>query len=185
MIIFILTAFLISKSKKYAIKPVFKAYALYPLFAIELLYWFIQINTFMGNYYFIRFSTYISSAYMVVLFLPIFLYKLYKPALVGSGMVLFGTVLNKIAMYSNGGRMPVYPTLSRLTGYYKEGAINTDTVHILGNSSTKMKVLTDYFNIGWSILSFGDICIHSFVLIMVYYSIKAINQTTRNEVNYA
>ena len=44
-------------------------------------------------------------------------FGLYKPALLGSLSIAAGTVLNRFAIAQNGGHMPVFPTLSYLTGY--------------------------------------------------------------------
>jgi len=178
MIISILLTFLFAKVKRYKILPVFKTVALYPLFTVELLYWFFQINTFMGNYRYIQYAPYLKNAYMLVLLVPIFMYRLYGPALVGSGLVILGTILNKTAMHANHGKMPMFPTLSRLTGYLNENVIlsGSDKIHVFGTSATKLKILTDYIDIGWSVLSIGDVFIHSFIIVITYFTIKAVNQ---------
>ncbi len=183
MILSVLIAFFIAKLKKYSLAPVFQSFVLYPLFAVEILYWFFQINTFMGNYDYIKFSSYLKNAYMLVLLIPILIYKLYGAALVSSGCVLIGTVLNKIAIKANDGKMPIYPTLSKLTGYYKADSLEdiADSLHILGDLGVKLKILTDYIDIGWSILSIGDLLNHSFVTIIVFYTIKALNHDKINK----
>ena len=72
--------------------------------------------------------------------------------------------------------MPVYPTLSYLTGYVTPESFGSiDSLHILGNAETKLKVLTDYIDYGYSILSIGDVIIHLFVCFMLFYLIKAVN----------
>lgn len=177
MILFILIAFFIAKIKKYSLSCVFRTFSLYPLFALELLYWFFQINTFLGNYDYVKYAVLLRQSYMLVLLVPVLLYRLFTPALVSSGVVLLGTALNRIAMNANDGRMPVFPTLSRLTGYYQEGSlqISGDSLHVLGDAQTKLKILTDYIDVGWSVLSIGDLLNHSFVAIIVFYTIKAMN----------
>jgi len=76
-------------------------------------------------------------------------------------------------MSQNGGKMPVYATLSKYTGYFDEVVINTvDKVHVLGNEATRYKILTDYIDVGYSILSIGDVLIHAFIVIVVYNAIK-------------
>ncbi len=177
MIISILFAFILAKIKGYKLLLAFKTFSLYPLFLVEATYIFFQVNTFMGNYYFLQYAGYIKSAYMYVLILPILLYKLYVPAIAGSGLVFLGTILNKIVIFFNDGKMPIYPTLSKLTGYYKVGAIEkgSDALHILVNENTKLVYLTDYIDVGFSILSIGDVLIHSFIFVIVYFTIKAIS----------
>ncbi|MGB8454624.1 MAG: DUF5317 family protein [Anaerocolumna sp.] len=176
MLLYILFAFICSKIKGYRLIPVFKAYSLYPYAVAELIYLFLQASIFMHNYSFIRYTAIINSFYMYTLIIPIMVYKLYKPGITGSLFILAGTLLNKFVMNQNGGRMPVYATLSKLTGYYNETAIQSaDTIHIIGNEAVKFKFLTDYIDIGTSILSIGDVLIHSFIFIVIYYTIKEIN----------
>lgn len=176
MIFSILLGFILAKFHKYKILPIFKTYLLYPLFAVELIFYVFQVSVFMGNYSFIPFAPYLKYAYMLVMFLPIIAYKLYSPALVGSGFIVAGTLLNNFVISSNAGKMPVYPTLSLLTGYFKPDSMGKDSIHVLLNESTKYKMLTDVIDIGWSILSIGDVLIHSFIAIIVYYTIKEMNR---------
>lgn len=67
--------------------------------------------------------------------------------------------------------------ISKITGYYSESAIMTvDNIHIIGNEGTRFKILTDFIDIGYSILSIGDILIHSFTFIVIYFTIKELNK---------
>ncbi|GAA0727765.1 hypothetical protein GCM10008905_25750 [Clostridium malenominatum] len=73
--------------------------------------------------------------------------------------------------------MPVFPTLSYLTGYATPDAFSkVDDIHVLGNSSTKLKFLTDIIDVGYSILSIGDIFIRVFVFIIIFNTIKHMNR---------
>ncbi len=191
MILFLLFALLLAKLKGYKIKPLLTAYALYPYAAVELFYVLLQGSIFMHNYSFIRYTSLINSLYMYTLIIPVMVYKLYKPGIIGSAFMIAGTLLNRLAMSSNGGKMPVYATLSKLTGYYDPVAIQSvDNIHVAGDASVKFKFLTDYIDTGISILSIGDVLIHSFVFIVVYYSIKEINRkgltniTTEKDITY-
>lgn len=177
MIISILFAFILAKIKGYKLLPALKSFSLYPLFLVEATYIFFQVNIFAGNYYFLQYAGFLKSAYMYVLIIPILFYKLYVPAIAGSGLVFLGTILNKIVIFFNDGKMPIYPTLSKLTGYYKVGSIEkgNDALHILVNENTKLVFLTDYIDVGYSIMSLGDVLIHSFIFVIVYYTIKAVN----------
>jgi hypothetical protein len=108
-------------------------------------------------------------------------YKLYMPGLLGSALIITGTLLNKFVMMQNGGKMPVYASLSKITGYYSDSAISyVDNIHIIGTHLTKFKFLTDFIDIGWSILSVGDLLIHSFTFIIIYNIIKDINKRQIN-----
>jgi len=109
-------------------------------------------------------------------------YKLYKPGIIGSILICCGTILNRFVMNQNGGKMPVYASISKLTGYYDPSAIqNVDNIHIIGSETTKYKFLTDIFDTGFSILSLGDILIHSFITIVIYYVIKEVNINPLNK----
>jgi hypothetical protein len=176
MIITIFFAVLLSKIKHYKIKYLFSTWTTYPFIISQCILIFFQINVFCGNYYFIKYSSLIKSACLYSLLIPIFVYKLYKPALIGSGSILIGTLLNKFVISQNGGKMPVFPSLSYLTGYIKPNTLSSvNDIHILGSSSTHFKILTDYIDVGFSILSPGDLLIHLFTLIILYKTIKALN----------
>lgn len=75
--------------------------------------------------------------------------------------------------------MPVYPTLSKITGYYKAGAFEkVNDIHILLGGSSKLWYLSDIFDLGYSVLSIGDILIRIFVVIIIYSSIKKLNNNS-------
>jgi hypothetical protein len=102
---------------------------------------------------------------------------LYKPGICGSIFIITGTFLNKFVISQNGGKMPVFPSLSKITGYFKVSTIGiADNIHIIGSETTRFKFLTDYIDLGNSILSIGDVLIHSFTFIVIYYAIKEINK---------
>jgi hypothetical protein len=78
---------------------------------------------------------------------------------------------------ANGGKMPVYPTISKWIWFYKTGQLDPgaiDDLHILMDSSTKLPFLADYFDFGTCISSPGDLLVHSFASIIIYYTIKAV-----------
>lgn len=177
MLIYLLFAYFCAKLKGYKLKPVLKARSLYPYAIVEILYLFLQMSVFIQNYSFIQYTTIIKSVYLYTLIIPIFVYKLYKQGLLGSMFIIIGTLLNKFVMNQNGGKMPVFASISKLTGYYNEDAIKSvDNIHIIGDSSTKFKFLTDFIDTGTSILSIGDVLIHSFIFIVIFYTIKEINR---------
>lgn len=178
MFICILLAILYTKIKGYRIMPVLKAYALYPYAVILLIYLVLQANIFLGNYSYVKYTFLFKSVYLYTLIIPILVYKLYKIGIYGSILILIGTMLNKFVISQNGGKMPVFASLSKITGYYDESAILTvDNIHIIGSESTKYKFLTDFIDIGCSILSIGDILIHSFAFFVIYSVIKEVNKS--------
>ena len=174
----ILLALLFAKIKKLKLSVLLKAYALFPFFCVEIVYWCFQISIFSGNYATIAYSNYVKSAFLYLMLIPIIMYRLYKPALVGSLFILTGTGLNKLVIHANGGYMPVYPTVSKWIGYVNEGVVGkgSDTLHCMGTQATRLKFLTDYIDIGFSVLSVGDLFIRSFVFIILYFTIKALNE---------
>lgn len=185
MFINILLAALCAKIKGYRITPVIKAYALYPYAVVEVFYLFLQVNIFKGNYSYVQYSTIFKNVYFYTLIIPILVYKLYKPGFLGSFLIIIGTILNRFVISQNGGKMPVFASLSKITGYYNNTAILTaDNLHIIGDNATKYKFLTDFIDIGCSILSIGDIFIHSFIFIIIYNVIKEINKSAEDTASY-
>jgi len=178
----VLFAFVFAKIKGYKVSPVFKSWTIYPLIIFEIIYLIGQVAIFTGNYKFIGFMQSLKPFYLCSYLLLVFKYEIYTSSIIGAGFVLLGGLLNDIAIKVNGGFMPVYPTLSYLTGYAKPEAFNlVKDIHILGNSQTKLKVLTDFIDIGYSVLSIGDVLIRVFIFIIIYNSIKKIRSFTLEE----
>ena len=177
-----LLAMLIARIKGYKLKPIFKDWAVYPAIIFTLFYVFMQISIFCGYYGFIKYASLLETLYISTFLFLIFRYKLYTSALLGSICIFIGTALNKIAIAANGGRMPVFPTFSYITGYAKpESFLRINDIHVLGNNMTKLKLLTDYIDLGYSILSIGDVLIRLFIFIVIYNSIKYINKITAEQ----
>lgn len=173
MIFAILFALALARIKGYKLKPLLKAYALYPFAFLTVALIYFQACVFFHNYTWIKYAGYIKSIYLFSLVIPFLVYKLYTPGLAGASLIVIGTLLNKVAIWQNGGKMPVFATLSKWTGYFSEEAIRTaDNIHSIGDASTKFKLLTDYIDFGYCILSIGDMLIHSFALIILFYVIK-------------
>lgn len=176
MIETILLAMLVAKIKGYKLKPFFKSLSAYPVIIFSFIYIFIGISIFYGNYSFIKYEVWLEKIY-ILMFIPlIFKYKLYISSIIGSLFIFIGTYLNNIAINANNGKMPVFPTLSYITGYVKPDSFSKiKDIHILGDNSTKLKLLTDYIDLGYSILSIGDIFIRFFTFIVIFDFIKYIN----------
>ena len=173
----ILIAIIVAKVKKYDIKPLFKSWPIYVVLAIELVYVGIQISIFTGYYGLIKYTNILETIYLCSYLAMVIQYKRYIGAIVGSGCIMIGTLLNHIAIAANHGKMPVFPTVSYLTGYAKpEAFIKVNDIHILGDVNTRLKFLTDVFDLGYSIVSIGDIFIRAFVFIIVFSSIRHLNR---------
>lgn len=178
----IIIAMIFAKIKRFKVSYIFSAWPFYPILFIELVFLFIKIATMFGNYSFVQFVPFLKSIYLYPYLLPIFVYKLYKPAVIGSISIFIGTFLNKFVIAQNGGKMPVFPSISRFTGYIKPDILNkVSNSHVWGDESTKWKILTDYIDFGVVIYSIGDLFIHFFVFLIVYKSIQALNIKYRGE----
>ncbi|WP_069998056.1 DUF5317 family protein [Cellulosilyticum sp. I15G10I2] len=173
----LLLAIAVAKMKNYSIKPLFKSWPIYLILAIELVYLAIQISIFRGYYGLIKYTDILETIYLSSYLTLIFKYKQYIGAIAGSACVVMGSILNHIAIAANQGKMPGFPTLSYLTGYVTpEAFAKVGGIHVLGDDSTRLKFLTDIFDLGYAILSVGDVLIRSFVFIIIFGSIKYLNR---------
>ncbi|MCI6276704.1 MAG: DUF5317 domain-containing protein [Clostridium sp.] len=176
MIETILLAILVAKIKGYKIRQVFKSWTIYPLLLLEFITAIGQVMIFNGNYDFIKIVGPLKVVYLSAYLFLILKYEIYGSAICGSISMIFGGILNNIAIKANRGFMPVFPSLSYSTGYFKEGVFDiVNDIHILGNSHTQLWFLTDFIDLGYSILSIGDIFIRVFVFLIIYNSIKKSN----------
>jgi len=176
MIETILAAIILGKIKHYKIGYLFRSWSFYPAFITQCILIFFQISAFCGNYYFVQFASPTKVAIIVSFIFPMLVFQLYKPALIGSGSIVFGTLLNKFVISQNNGKMPVFPSFSYLTGYVKPYTFQAvQDIHVLGSGAAHWKILTDYIDFGYSILSPGDLFIHFFSFLMLYYTIRAVN----------
>lgn len=176
MIEVILIAMLSAKIKGYNLKPLFKSWIMYPIFVYELMYLILQVTVFLGDYRFVKYAGTLKLIHLYLFLIPIIKYKKYYSAIIGSIFIFIGSTLNNVAIKMNNGHMPVFPTLSYWTGYVKEDSFNRiNDIHVLGNSATKLRILTDVIDIGYSILSIGDIFIRCFAFIVIFSVIKHVN----------
>ena len=174
MIETILLALLFAKLRGYKIKPLFKDWPVYFVLLFALIYVVLEVSVFMGNYSVVRYTNIYKILYLSAFLAMIIKYNLYRSAIVGSAFVFIGGALNNIAMAANNGKMPVFPTLSYLTGYARPDAFSkVNDIHVLGNSMVAYKFLTDVIDLGYSVLSVGDVFIRLFVLIIIYYAAKS------------
>ena len=170
MILFILLGVLIAAIRGKHPRKLLHEPSLLPLIALEIVFWVFQISAWMGDYRFVPYGGWLQMGCILSLLWPILKFRLYPRALAGAAMVCAGSLLNRAAMAANGGSMPVYPTLSRLTGYYRDGALaaSGDVRHILMSGSTRLNFLGDYIDAGLSVMSVGDLLIHGFVTLIIY-----------------
>ncbi|OJU12588.1 MAG: hypothetical protein BGN88_10580 [Clostridiales bacterium 43-6] len=192
----ILFAILFAKFKGYKVSLLFKSWTIYPILVAEIILLFFQISVLFGTYYFVQFAQINKIFHLMLFLIPFFCFKLYKEGLIGSISILIGTSMNKFVMFQNDGKMPVFPSLSFLTGNAKHNAIeiadnvNKDwgifnfllnlfpskNIHTLGNINTKWKFFSDYIDFGYTILSIGDLFVHFFGFLIIYGSIRFLNK---------
>ena len=181
MVVEILLICFLSKLKRYKLKYLFYTWTFYPVLLVQCILILFQFSIFFKTYYFVKFVLFVEPAVILSFVFAMFAFHLYKPAIIGSASIVFGTVLNKFVIAQNGGKMPAFPTLSYLTGYLTPQMFGSmDSFHILGSAETKFKFLTDYIDYGYSILSPGDVFIHLFACLMLYTLIKAVNKKYSN-----
>lgn len=175
MLIFLLIAILAAVFRGYRSTAALPS--LIPLFLAEAAYLVCQSLAFFGDYTLVKYAGILQALFILTLIVPVIRWRLYKCAFAGLAMVAGGSLMNRFVISANDGHMPVYPTLSRLTGYYRDGVLgetaDIDGLHILMTSSTKLNWLADYIDLGFSVLSPGDLLIHAFLVIVVFYSFKA------------
>ncbi|AFA47369.1 DUF5317 family protein [Acetobacterium woodii] len=177
MIITFIVAIVFAKFRGGEIRFGLKSPALYPPICCEIGYLILQLLVMRGNYQVIGYADIFKKIYLLSFLFPIVYLKLYKPGLIGAVFVSVGTWLNNWVMQLNGGKMPVFPSLSYLTGYVKADTFQKiNDIHILGNADTKMIIFSDIIDVGWSVLSIGDILIRVFAGIVIYSAIIELNK---------
>ena len=182
MILFILLAFIIAKLRRHRIRVLLREPSLIPIWIIEIVFWLLQICIWRQDYRFIGIAGYLQTASILALLWPILKFRLYPQAIAGAFMVVTGSTLNRIVMYANGGRMPVILSFSGITKYYQEGALEAsqDVRHIIMSDATKLNFLADYIDVGFSVMSIGDVLVHLFTTIVLYCVIVKCNQRKEN-----
>ena len=111
----------------------------------------------------------------------LFRYEKYKEYIIACCSLMCGFTLNKIVMYFNNNLMPIFPDISYSTGYTQydmiKNASKFNDFHVLGDHTTNLIFLSDIFDIfGFSIWSIGDILYRLFAFVIVYCSVKILNE---------
>ncbi len=65
--------------------------------------------------------------------------------------------MNNSVIKANSGKMPVYPFLSAKLFKKRIAEASNDQNYYLGNSQTKLKILSDWIDVGYEIYSLGDL----------------------------
>jgi len=161
------------KFKEYSVKPLFKDWSFYPFVALFIVYMVLQVSVFRGNYKVASYRDMVKIAYIVTAGIMIFRHKIYRPGFAGAACALVGGLLNIIVVRANGGKMPVYPTFTLVTGYLKGIGNLNDGLHVLGTASTNLKFLTDWMDDGWNVMSPGDVLFRLLAVVVLYYVVKS------------
>lgn len=180
MIETILLGFIVAKCKKLKLLPIFKHWSIYPVMFMALIYIYLEYTIWQGDYSLIRYSNVFKTVYLSCFLVLAVHYDRMKVFFQGMAFVWLGTALNMIAIRANGGKMPVYPTLTYFTGYVKPDTfINTSNYgdfHILGDAYTKLIPFCDIWDTGFMVFSIGDLFSRTLVFLIIYHSIKASNK---------
>jgi len=177
VVVEIIVVCILAKWKRYKLRYLLRTWTFYPVLLVQCALVVFQASIFLRQFTFTRFVPYTEAAVILSFLFAAVAFKLYRPAMLGSVLIVAGSLHNKLAIAQNGGKMPVYPTLSYLTGYVTPQIVETaDSLHVLGGADTHLKFLTDYIDYGYCILSPGDLLIHLFVCVMLYSLIKAVNR---------
>lgn len=176
MLLFILVPLILARVKGYRIWQVFRICDLYPFFAVCACHTFFIVNAWLGNHTFVRYAGVLQYLMIFTLLLPILRRRIVYPTMVGVGLTMVGTLMNQVVIRANDGKMPVYPTVSCWIGYYKEGQLSgaIDDLHVLMDADSALPFLADYIDLGSCILSPGDVLIHAFASIVIYYVAKSV-----------
>jgi len=180
---------------------IFKHWSMYPIILACVLNVYIIYLMIQSEYWFLQYSNHIKNITFLFYIILIIKYKLINisifkniniqnngqlitsltsPVIIGTLFATLGSKLNQIAMFYNNGKMPVFPSNSLSTGYSKidmfEKAEVFKDFHIWGDHTAKLIFLTDTWDIFYVIMSLGDILIKLFAVIILYYTIKQINE---------
>jgi hypothetical protein len=180
MIETIFLALLVAKIRKYKLTPLFKNWTIYLVLLFAVTYIYLDNSIFHGNYSLVKYSSVFKVSYICMLSLLVFIHRQYKAGFIGAACVALGGVLNAIVMNANGGKMPVFPTLSYRTGYLSPDTFlkiaQYEKVHVLGSSATKLSFLADRIDLGYGILSIGDVFTRLMAFVIIFSVIKHLNR---------
>lgn len=179
MLPFIVIALIAARLCGYKLSVLKKGYALLPFLVVIFSYWTFQILVLNGHYEVIALTKAIQTGLLISMIPPILFYKIYIPSIIGAAFSITGSILNRVVITANGGLMPVRPSLSLLTGYYNEKALLEDGIHSIFSDTTVYKPLCDIIDTGFSIMSIGDVMIHTFFAIMIFFSVAYLNKNQR------
>ena len=186
--------------QQYKIKPFLKHKSSWlPLFML-FLYIVLEILYFNNYYQISEYTNIFKSITILSYFILICQYDLYdsmydkykgkglkafvtSPFMLAIVCLFIGYALNYIAIQANSGHMPVFPTMTISTGYTDINEFTKDSFYILGGYDSKMIPLCDIFDLfGYSNLSLGDLLIRCYAFVILFFSIKKLNEKIINKI---
>ena len=180
----------IFKYKQYSVKQLFKHWSIYPPLLFVIFYLYLEYTMFVQNYYFLPYSHIIKTAILLSYIPLVIIYQLYEnpkyinnqffslvtsPMMKSSLCLIIGSLLNKIATYCNHG-MPTYPSISYWTKYIKPGNEFIDSIHIIGTPYSALIPICNIWDLGYTIISIGDLIIRFYVFLILFNAIKISNK---------
>lgn len=184
------------KGYRWKVFNLFSHWSIYPIVMTCLFNIYIIHLMHNGEYWFIEYAKYIKLISLFFYSGLILKYKLYdisifnkvkletnpmltlftSPVVVGVSSMGIGSVLNTIAVKANDLKMPVFADVSFGTGYSKidmfDKMLLYGDYHVFGDHTTNLIFLTDWIDLFYSVMSIGDLFIRTFVILIIYYSIK-------------
>jgi len=176
----ILLSFVVAKYKSFRIFPIFKHWAIYPILLWAMIYIYLEWAIWHSDYSLIIYANVFKAVYLSWFLILSIKYNQLKIYLKGMCFVFTGYILNYIAIRANNGKMPVFISNSWWTGYAKPDmftkALEYGDFHVMGDMYTKVIPLCDTIDLGYCCVSIGDILVRLFVFLVIYNSIKYLNQ---------
>ena len=186
MIETVVSAFVIARLKGYKLLHILKEWSIYPVLICAVTYIIFEWMIWQGDYRCVEYANIFKGIYLGTFIILAFHYNQTSKLVGGLILVWLGYLLNYIAIQANNGFMPVFVSNSWATGYVKPDtfsrALEHGDFHVLGDMYTKMIPLCDVWDLGWCVLSVGDILVRFFVFIVLYCSIKQSNKNKETNI---
>lgn len=190
--------FLYAWKKKLNIKLIFCDWPIYfPLICL-IGYIIFEVMIFNDQYWITQYGSIIKPVTLLSYFGLMYKYDLYQsmdinknelirffksPFMVAIICLVIGYGLNFWAISANSGHMPVYPSYTYFTGYTDVSSFTENSFYILGDHTSKVIPLCDTIDIFYSNLSLGDVFVRIYVAILIYFSIKRVNEKYKININ--
>lgn len=153
-----------------------KDWSFWLVLSTVIFYMYMQFRIFNNHYELLRYSDIIKYGTIGCYFIMAYKNKIYQSIGVAGIIMTIGLILNWIVIQENGGYMPIYPTWTLESGYTDLNVVGVNgDYHILGTGNPNIKLwwLADIWDIGYCIMSNGDVLIRIGMGILLFFSIKS------------